>query len=233
MPETDQDPSTPEAEDPRRKGLLGPMVDYYSGRREGDLPWESGDAFLLGQLGRFVIILAVTSGILYFLSPVAITGTGDLLRVGTSLENTVVYVLLALAFVGLLILNADYLRRFRSILTHSMVLQTDVPWKEMVVETGRRLKEIGVRTKRRRFPPGGLVRGYEFPVRADYAPVKVVGSALGYVTWGGARSLLVIPLPLFRHARWGQDLDHLVRDVLSWDRQERVRTPVTPSLDED
>ncbi|MDE1820385.1 MAG: hypothetical protein KGJ23_06885 [Euryarchaeota archaeon] len=217
----------------RRRSVLDPVVEYYSARTEGDLPWESGDAYLLGQLGRAAIVVLASFGLLYLLSPVAILGTGAALRVGVSLWGTAVFVVLSVVAAVLLIATALFVARCRSLLSHAMILQTDVPWREMVLETGKRLKALGVKAKRTRLRERGLVVGYRFPVRSDLAPLKVLGSPLGYITWGGAKSLLVVPLPLFRNARWGQDIDRMVRDVLAWERPDRVRTPATASLDEE
>ncbi len=215
------------------RSILEGVVDYYSPRHEGDLPWERGDAYLLGQLGRAAVVVAGSLGALYFLSPFAITGTGGLLRVGTSVWGTAIFGLIAVFSAILLVGTALFVAPARRMLPHTMVLQTDVPWKEMVPEIGRRLKALGVVSKRRRIVSGGLFEGYDFPVRSEYAPLKILGSSLVFVTWGGARSLVVVPLPLFRHARWGQDIDRLVRDVLVWERPGKVTTPDARSLDEE
>lgn len=217
----------------RSKSLLEDVVEYYSPRREGELPWESGDAYLLGQLGRASVVVAGALGVLYFLSPVAITGTGGLLRVGSSAWGTAIFAVVAVVSVILLMGTVLFVAPCRRLLPHTMILQTNVPWKEMVPAVGKRLKSLGVAAKRRRLTSVGLLAGYDFPVRADYSPLKVLGSPLGLVTWGGARSLVVVPSPLFRHPRWGQDVDRLVREILVWERPENVTTPDARSLDED
>lgn len=223
---------TPEDQGAPRRGLLDAWVDSYSAPHAGDLPWENGDAFLLAQLGRLAILCAVVFGLLYLFSPVAVTGTGSVLRVGSNTVGTLVYAALALGSLVFLALGGLFTARSRSLLARSMVLQTNVPWRELVPEVGSRLKRLGVKGKRTRIRPAGFLRGYEFPVRSDYAPLKVLGSSLGYITWGGARSMIAVPLPLFRHPKWGQDLDHLVRDILAWERPEKVTTPRAESLDE-
>lgn len=213
--------------------VLGSIIEYYSPRREGELPWESGDAYLLGQLGRTLIVVAISFGALYLLSPVAVTGTGGLLRVGTSMLGTVLYAALLVGVLVSLVLSGLFVGPARILLSRTMILQTNVPWKEMVLEVGKGLKKLGVQGKRRRLPSRRMLVGYTFPVRPDYPPVKVIGSPLGFVTWGGARSILVIPRLLFRHPKWGQDLNDLARSALAWERPEHVSTPTVESLDEE
>jgi hypothetical protein len=213
------------------RGYLGAISGYYAPRREGDLPWERGDAYLLGQEGRAAVEVILVLLAWYLLSPYSFAGTGSLLQVGTSLEGTAVYVAIVAVSAIFLAWLAVFLARTRGWIAHAMLIQTDVPWKEMVVAVGTGLKGLGVTRKRVRLPAGSLLQGYAFVVRPDYAPLRVIGSPLGYLTWGGARSFVVVPLPLFRHARWGQDLDHLLRNVLGWERPSSVTTPSAPSLE--
>ncbi len=215
------------------RSVLGSVIEYYSPRREGELPWESGDAYLLGQLGRTLIVVAISFGALYLLSPVAVTGTGGLLRVGESMLGTVLYATLLLGVLVLLVLSGLFVGPARVLFPRTMILQTNVPWREMVLEVGKGLKKLGVQGKRKRLPSHRMLVGYTFPVRADYPPVKVIGSPLGFVTWGGARSVLVVPRLLFRHPKWGQDLNDLARSALAWERPEQVSTPTIESLDEE
>lgn len=201
----------------------------FGPRTEGDLPWERGDAYLLGQEGRAAVLVILVLVAWYLLSPISLAGTGAYLNVGKSVEGTLVYVVLVAVSALLLAWLVLFLARSRAWIAHAMFLQTDVPWKEMVVAVGKGLKGLGVSRNRIALPGAALLEAYAFPVRGDYAPLRVVGSPLGYVTWGGARSLVVVPLPLFRHAKWGQDIDHLLRDILGWQRPERISTPSAPS----
>lgn len=209
----------------RPGGLLQEVTDRYGARREGDLPWENGDAYLLGQLGRATIVVLASLTAVYLLSPIAVTGSGSLLRVGKSLVGTLIFEWVLAMAAGLLVATGLIVYRSQQWLARSMLLQSDVPWHELsgLVEDG--LKKLGASGQKVSLPGKGLLVGVAYQVRGDYAPVRVVGSPLGWVTWGGAHSLFVVPLPLFRHPRWGQDLDHLIRDVLGWDRPEKVMTP--------
>lgn len=213
--------------------LFGSLSEKYGPRRQGDLPWERGDSYLIGQLGRAGVIVMLCLATLYLLSPVSFTGTSDLLSVGKSFAGTIVFEALTALSAVVLLLSALIVWRSQQWLPRTMILQTDVPWEELARLVTSRLKDIGASRDKTPLGGRGVLQGAAFQVRGDYPPVRVIGSSLGYVTWGGARSFFVVPLVLFRHPRLGQDLDNLMRDVLGWERPEKVSTPTVTTLEEE
>lgn len=209
--------------------LLGSLEDRLGPRRAGDLPWESGDSYILGQLGRATVLVVLSLAVVYLLSPISLLGTGTILRVGSSAGGTVVFGAVCVVVAALLLVVGLILTRSQAWLSRTMILQSNVPAKEMGRLMASEIRALGMKTRADVFAKGHLLIGASYTLRPDYPPLRVVGSQLGYVTWGGARSLLVVPLPLFRHPKWGQEVDALVRRILGWEEPEQVRTPEMPS----
>lgn len=216
----------------RPASLMQGLAERLGPRRSGELPWESGDAYLLGQVGRAGFLVALTSLVVYLLSPVDVIHVGEVLRVGQSAEGTAVFEVIVLLAAVLLVLVGLTVARSRQWLTRTMILQTDIPWEEMAALAQQALKESHASGGKVPLPGAwGLLVGAALQVRPDYAPLRVVGSRLGYVSWGGARSIFAVPLPLFRHPKWGQEVDLVARAALGWERPTRVKTPVATSID--
>jgi hypothetical protein len=227
-PEDASSPSSPPRSD---ASVLHKLVEEYGGRRGGDLPWEAGDSYLLGQLGRTAIILLLFVALDYLLSPVSFVGVTSLEALTLDLAIVFLFPVVLVLTAVVLILSALTVYRSQMWLRRTMILATDVPWLELAALVRARLQLLGVAKDTTYLTGWGILRGLSFSIRGDYAPVKVVGSTLGPVTWGGARSLFVVPLSVFRHPRLGQDLDHLMREVLGWEKPERVVTPSTAHAD--
>lgn len=218
---------------PPPRNLLDRVEAATAPRTEGELPWGRGDLYLLGQLGRLSVEILIVAAALYLLAPYAFSTPGGLLHVSHNTTTVDAYAAFGAGCLVLLVLAGLYVAQCRSWIANTMMLQTNVAWKDMVLAVGKRVKEQGITDKRVELAGRFGLRGYAFSIRADYAPLRVVGSTLGYVTWGGARSFLVVPLPLFRHPRWGQEIDQLARDILGWEPLEQVTTPSAPSVPSD